>query len=439
METTPYSDVPTATLQRQADKLIDKIDALNDDASSLDDYLKNVREAQKALPKAPSAEAVKQRSNVVATFDALKGIKPDADVGLWGSPGLTFADAVGRLRFALLAGFTEVAGKVIPSIKSGTTPGGRTISRWEQLANDAAGDLSHQTRDPFSENMPQITALWSRLTQRSSPLKRHDVEQEILNAQDEITKIENLVEQTFRSYSDIYRGALDAVEKRLVEEGVRVKAEIEADKKQLVDVNKVIQSRVTIAARQSTLTNYLILTEALMIGVIAFAIWFLKRYPEKLAITVVQERTLGDLLGMGLLLITIIFLATGTFVDPVAIVTLLGTIAGYIFGRRASAAGPSAPEPHAAAPLPAPTNLQQTKPATPGQIGLSVNPVSGAVVYRWYAKPKTASGGPTFRQQTTAPHIVLTGFQAGEEIVVAVSATNGHESPLSVAITVTVT
>ncbi|MDQ6760062.1 MAG: hypothetical protein M3Z32_09390 [Acidobacteriota bacterium] len=70
-----------------------------------------------------------------------------------------------------------------------------------------------------------------------------------------------------------------------------------------------------VGTRQGTLTDNLIYTELLMILAIVAAIFYLRVFPDQLAMTIVQERTLGDLLGMGLLLITIIFLATGEFVD----------------------------------------------------------------------------------------------------------------------------
>src|SRR5205085_9419088 len=126
---------------------------------------------------------------------------------------------------------------------------------------------------------------------------------------------------------------------------------------------------------------------------------------------------------------------TGEFIDKAAVVTLLGTIAGYIFARPSRAAAPAAANtpppvsPPASASTsppvspPAPTNLQTSPSPGPGQASVSCNPVPGAIAYRWYTKLQSATGDPVFREQTTEPHVVFSGFQTGEKVVIAVTAT----------------
>ena len=233
---------------------------------------------------------------------------------------------------------------------------------------------------------------------------------------------------------------LEAVAKGVQEARDSRSAELAAGDKQLSELDDEIKAREeTVEKRQGTLTDNLIYTELLMLAVIVIALLYLRIYPERLAITMVQEKTLGDLLGMGLLLITIIFLAAGEFVDKSALVTLLGTLAGYIFARRSPAMPVREEGETSSIVLPAPEKLEQVSPIVPGQISLRCDPVPSAAGYRWYTRSPGLMGRFTFSKKTSEPQVILEGLKTGESLDIAVSATNGREGKQSAPIKVAVT
>jgi hypothetical protein len=70
-----------------------------------------------------------------------------------------------------------------------------------------------------------------------------------------------------------------------------------------------------------------------MIGVL-FAIYLATRlFPKEVQARIVESRTLVEVVGMAFLLLTIIILGTGEKIDRPVVGTLLGSIAGYIFGQ----------------------------------------------------------------------------------------------------------
>jgi hypothetical protein len=70
-----------------------------------------------------------------------------------------------------------------------------------------------------------------------------------------------------------------------------------------------------------------------MIGVLLAMFLSLRIFPGDIAIELVKRRSLIEVVGMAFMLITIIILGTGGRIGTETLGTLLGTIAGYIFGR----------------------------------------------------------------------------------------------------------
>jgi len=68
------------------------------------------------------------------------------------------------------------------------------------------------------------------------------------------------------------------------------------------------------------------------------------------SLLMIRERTAVEMLSIGMFLVTVLFLGAGGFIEKATLGTLLGTLAGYLFTRRASASGPDSPE--TSAPLP---------------------------------------------------------------------------------------
>ncbi len=439
-----FRDVPTQSLQTEADRLDQKLESLQDQLASFTDYAAKVSDAEKNLPD--NIGVTPLIAKVKDAYAKLKAENPDANVssGKMGTLGSNFGQAVNQLQFALRNQFVDVTAKVVPSFRYGPLGSSNQTSPPEQTANDAASRVNtFRNSDPFFTALPNINALLGALMVFNGEVKRSAVDQEINAAQQEIASLPDVTRQVFTQYKTDYTEVLDAVSAAMKQQIDKLQATLDSDKQQWTEMNKVLLNRSqAVGTRQATLTDYSIYTEMLMMGVIVFAMIFLRFYPEKLALTVVQERMFGDMLGMGLLLVTVVFLATGAFVDQSAVVTLLGTIAGYIFGRRSpsSVVGAMQPAVNRIAAVPAaPGNVREALPRVSREASVSCDPVPNAVAYRWYAKSQNEPGDPVFRQQTSAPHVVLSGFHTGDQVVITVSATNGQESgqspPLIVPIT----
>lgn len=443
-----YADLPKERLQRQAEKLSDKRDVIQSEIDDLSEYLARTKAAQEALARAQPENLESQIKKVADALVAMAALPPATPViNQLTSPGGALNSALIALNNDAENPVLEIVRPVLPAVRP-VTGGSRVLGRAEQVADECAGRFSDPRQSVFL--VSQIPDLLSLVNHFSFPqpgsgsapgnaVKRGDLEKEIVAAQAETKDLPNRTKKFFEEFRKQYVPILEAVAKCLQEANDARKAEAASLNQQLSEIDKEQSARAeNVDKRQGTLTNNLIYTEVLMILAIIAAMFYLRFYSERLAITMVQERTLGDLLGMGLLLVTIIFLATGEFVDKSALVTLLGTIAGYIFARRSGGAA-SRDESSAAAALPAPKNLKQVLPAVPGQISLTCDPVKAATGYRWYTRPQGGHGDFTLRKQTSEPRVTMEGFQTGDKLDATVSASNGQEGKQSAPLSVTVT
>lgn len=83
----------------------------------------------------------------------------------------------------------------------------------------------------------------------------------------------------------------------------------------------------------------LIIAVYLMIGALLVLFLGIKFLENSIALKIVENRSLVEVVSMAFLLLTIIILGTGEKMPKEAIGTLLGSIAGYIFGRKISDSG----------------------------------------------------------------------------------------------------
>jgi hypothetical protein len=426
-----YGELSKEKLKRQTDKLSDKRDALQQDIETFNQYISRIKTAQSALAK---VEPPKVEAEIKKVIDALTVLAAaPGSTSLFnqlnttgGAPVTALIELDNRAASPVL----DIVRPVIPGSKP-TTVVSRALNAAEQVADESASKFPEPRQTIFLAQFTPAMLDYSNRLNTQPGIRRADVDKEIVAAQAEAKeltpKIKNFVEELRKKYAEI----LEAVDKAMQQARDSRNAELVAGDKQLSDMEKELNAReATVEKRQGTLTDNLLYTEGLMLLVIVIALICLRVYPQRLAITIVQEKTLGDLLGMGLLLITIIFLAAGEFVDKSALVTLLGTLAGYIFARR-SPAMLSRGDGEASEELPAPEKLEQVPTNVPGQISLRCDPMPGAAGYRWFTRRHRRIGRFTFRKKTTEPHVILEGFKTGDSLDVAVSATNGKESKQS--------
>jgi hypothetical protein len=98
-------------------------------------------------------------------------------------------------------------------------------------------------------------------------------------------------------------------------------------------VSELAREKALEAERRAAVDQRLVIAVYLMIGAavaLFLALWIL---PAGVAELVVKRRSLVEIIGTAFMLVTVIILATGNHLSKEILGTLLGTIAGYIFGR----------------------------------------------------------------------------------------------------------
>lgn len=151
------------------------------------------------------------------------------------------------------------------------------------------------------------------------------------------------------------RGAFDALKQRsiqVVDALIGKAGEIRADlvKKQdskKEELKKLDNQLNQLAEQRAIVDQRLIYSVYAMIGSLVVLFFLVRFFTKEIQHAIIDNRVLVEVVAMAFLLLTIIILATGSKLEPQALGTLLGTIAGYIFGRRieSTPASPKTP-PH---------------------------------------------------------------------------------------------
>lgn len=125
----------------------------------------------------------------------------------------------------------------------------------------------------------------------------------------------------------------------LLEEGLKSLSNTENSRNQEFSEN---QSRLQLLEdsfkeekeRQEVLDQKLAFAIWFMIGALVILFISLRAFSDELTKAIIENRTLVEVVSMAFMLLTIIILGTGKKIGTETLGTLLGTIAGYIFGRR---------------------------------------------------------------------------------------------------------
>jgi len=99
---------------------------------------------------------------------------------------------------------------------------------------------------------------------------------------------------------------------------------------------ELLQSMKLQNEQKKTIDQGLVYAIYLMIIVLVSLFLIIKFIPSDVANAMIQKRSIVEVVSMAFMLITIIILGTGDRIGKETLGTLLGTIAGYIFGRRSS-------------------------------------------------------------------------------------------------------
>ncbi len=112
----------------------------------------------------------------------------------------------------------------------------------------------------------------------------------------------------------------------------------QSEQKQLeprvAELDKKLRESQQVAAGRIETDRNLVYAIWMLIGALVLLLVIVCVFPTANAREMIKERTLVELVSMAFLLLTIIILGTGLKISGETLGTLLGTIAGYLFGRR---------------------------------------------------------------------------------------------------------
>jgi hypothetical protein len=149
---------------------------------------------------------------------------------------------------------------------------------------------------------------------------------------------------------------------------------------------------------QSQINSKLVWAVYLMIVSIVVLFLILRFLPPPLANSVVEQRVLIEVLSMGFLLLTVIILGTGKLLNTEGLAALLGTIAGYLFARKAAEMAAAGETPRIVRPA-ASTGAPASPQAPNGTVDAGVAPEVHDGV-----PPAGSTAGPRPpRARTTSP------------------------------------
>lgn len=114
--------------------------------------------------------------------------------------------------------------------------------------------------------------------------------------------------------------------------------QIKANEEKLANLDKALAEKQT---SQNALDQSLVYSIWGMIAALTVLFISLRFFPEAIALRMIQDRSVVEVMSMAFILLTIIILGTGDRIGKEALGTLLGTIAGYIFGRKMGESSPN--------------------------------------------------------------------------------------------------
>ena len=164
-------------------------------------------------------------------------------------------------------------------------------------------------------------------------LKRSDISADVINNIESELKglTSSSWEQVFSNEKKRVADFISAVLVRVESEMAIRQSQIQTNEAKLAALDKILAAKQT---SQSNLDQSLVYSIYGMIIALTVLFISLRFFPEALAVRMIQDRSLVEVMSMAFILLTIIILGTGDRIGKEALGTLLGTISGYIFGRK---------------------------------------------------------------------------------------------------------
>ncbi|MEW7291056.1 hypothetical protein [Aquimarina sp. 2304DJ70-9] len=179
---------------------------------------------------------------------------------------------------------------------------------------------------PNLEFLPVLNRYWSfRYRDKTIEIQK----EEIIKLKSEIEALDlSKMEALFNEYKTFQLGIIDFVSQKIKEKVQSLNDDNDKTEKQLVELESLLEDR------QQVINTKLI--NAVYLMIVALVVLFMGLYFFKVEIAgkIIEKRSLVEVISMAFMLITIIILGTGAKIGNETLGTLLGTIAGYIFGSR---------------------------------------------------------------------------------------------------------
>lgn len=224
----------------------------------------------------------------------------------------------------------------------------------DSMRRDLGEKVLDQIRDIVSENydsvsldkkLPKCSLLagtLSRLLGDRTKLRTDgtilpgvDLRVPINDAADEASKINaNFAQELLDSFTQKLQATFDQVGTALTTEISQRDSSLKEQKERETKLNQQLAAIEKKQQKQVDINEKLVWAVFGMIAAIVTLFAVLRIFPAQLAESIVSERTMIELLSMGFLLLTIIILGTAKLITGETLGALLGTIAGYIFGRK---------------------------------------------------------------------------------------------------------
>jgi hypothetical protein len=317
--------------EQQFRMIVDENARLNSEIALLTGFAATIDRARQCLDQQKPDE---QRlagaiSDLRRIFNELK--KANGNVVLSNRTGIwpTLNGAVGNIYQLVTAPLYDCIQPISPQYRQ---PGQASEPIIDSIREAAATSREESMRDPLADKIPNV-ARFTRIIQFDDTKKRSDLSKDDIQAVEKELQglTPELLVQSFRADKDTEKKKVEAVATRLKTELDVREAKIKQNGGRLGALDKSLVDR---QAAQSALDRGLVWAIYGMIFALAALFLSLKIFPIELARRIIEERSMVELISMAFMLLTIIILGTGDRIGKETIGALLGTIAGYIFGRK---------------------------------------------------------------------------------------------------------
>lgn len=322
------SDLPIVLLQEQFKTLTSEVSDLEKNRKKLQDFRNKVDNARKKLQGVSYDQA--QAAKLLTKLDSL--LSPPTKSGLGGSPVKSLA-----ITRSIAIAISDIAGQmqdIVESPQKAMQPLSGFVSTRPydspSSTNPAIMEILQSVGSLSFEEINSIpTDLLYLRSESANPIKPEDLQSSLQKLQN--GGLKRLYEKRYLDVQEYLNNLSQAANSKADE----LENELKSKSIELRNLGTQIeQKQASTEWAGDSIRALLWVLGALFASLLLF--------PQRVVIEIIRERLLIELLSMAFLLLTIIVLSVGGALKAEALGTLLGTIAGYLLGRRTSEIAASA-------------------------------------------------------------------------------------------------